>query len=132
VEPEQNDLLWHAVWKDVLQRELLLAAAEQNQIIIQDGEVDVRLDELRQEHQGLDQMVTERYGSMDSFRERLREDMIINRNIEDHVYAGINSPGERQARFQGWFAELQKSTEVVIFDPRLKSPGQASGCACCS
>jgi copper chaperone CopZ len=132
VEPEQNDQLWQAVWKDVLQRELLLAAAEQNQIIIQDGEVDVRLDELRQEHQGLDQMVTERYGSMDSFRERLREDMIINRNIEDHVYAGINSPGERQARFQGWFAELQKSTEVVIFDPRLKSLGQASGCACCS
>lgn len=131
-EPELNDQIWQAVWKDVLQRELLLAAAEQNQIIIQDGEVDVRLDELRQEHQGLDQMVRERYGSMDSFRERLREDMIINRNIDDHVYAGINSPGERQARFQGWYAELQKNTEVIIFEPRLKSIGQAGGCACCS
>lgn len=133
VESGQYDQLWQAVWKDVLQRELLLAAAEQNQIIVQDGEVDVRLDELRQEHQGLDQMVMERYGSMDSFRERLREDMIINRNIEDHVYAGINNPGERQTRFQRWYAELQKNTEVIIFDPRLKSLGQGgSGCACCN
>ena len=129
----QNDQLWQAVWKDVLQRELLLAAAEQNQIIIQDGEVDAKLDELRQEHKGLEQMVTERYGSVSSFRERLREDLVINRNIDDHVYAGIKSPGERQAKFQGWYAELQKNTEVIIFDPRLKSLGQGgSGCACCN
>lgn len=130
---EQSDQLWQTVWKDVLQRELLLSAAEQNQIIIQKGEVDARLDELRQEHKGLDQIVAERYGSMASFRERIREDMIINRNIDEHVYVGTNSPGERQAKFQGWYAELQKNTEVIIFDPRLKSLGQGgSGCACCN
>ena len=125
---DQNDQLWNSVWKDVLSRELLLSAAEQNQIIIQEGEVDARLDDLRQQHKGLEQIVTERYGSMDSFRERLREDMIINRNIDDHVYAGINDPRERQAKFQGWYAELQKSTEVIIFDPRLKSLGQGGSC----
>lgn len=129
----QNDQLWQAVWKDVLQRELLLAAAEENQIIIQEGEVDLRLDELRREHKGLDQIVTERYGSIASFRERLREDMIINRNIDDNVYAGAKSPEEKQAKFQGWYAELQKNTEVVIYDPRLKSLGSGgSGCACCN
>lgn len=129
----QSDQLWQAVWKDVLQRELLLSAAEQNQIIIQSGEVDAKLDELRQGHQGLEQLVTQRYGSMNNFRERLREDMIINRNIDDHVYAGVKSPGERQARFQEWYAELQKNTEVIIFDPRLKSLSDGgSGCACCN
>lgn len=129
----QDDQLLQSVWKDVLQRELLLSAAEHNQIIVQDGEVDTRLDELRQEHKGLDLIVTERYGSMDNFRERLREDMIISRNIDDHVYAGANTPGERQAKFQGWYAELQKNTEVIIFDPRLKALGQGgSGCACCN
>ena len=133
VAPEQNDQLWQTVWKDVLQRELLLSAAEKNQVIIQDGEVDARIDELRQKHKGLEQIVTERYGSMNNFRDRLREDMIINRNIDDHVYVGINSPGERKARFQGWYAELQKNTEVIIFDPRLKSLGQGGGgCACCN
>ena len=130
VKAGQNDQLWQAVWKEVLQRELLLAAAEENQIIVQDGEVDLRLDELRQEHKGLDQIVTQRYGSIDSFRELLREDMIINRNIDDHVYDGARSPGERQAKFQGWYAELQKKTEVVIFDKRLKAISQSSGGGC--
>ena len=130
---EQSDQLWQAVWKDVLQRELLLSAAEQNQIIIQEGEVDLRLDELRQEHKGFEQIVVERYGSIDNFRELLREDMIINRNIDDYVYAGVKSPGERQSKFQGWYAELQKNTEVIIYDPRLKSLGNAGGgCACCN
>jgi copper chaperone CopZ len=124
---DQNDKVWQAVWKEVLQRELLLAAAEENQIIIQEGEVDLRLDELRQEHKGLDQIVTERYGSIASFRERLREDMIINRNIDDHVYAGAKSPGAKQAKFQGWYSELQKNTEVVIFDKRLKAASQSGG-----
>jgi copper chaperone CopZ len=132
---EQNDKVWQAVWKEVLQRELLLAAAEENQIIIQNGEVDVRLDELRQEHKGLDQIVVQRYGSMDNFRERLREDMIINRNIDDHVYDDAKSPGAKQAKFQGWYSELQKNTEVVIFDKRLKAVSQSGGgCGggCCS
>jgi len=124
---EQNDKIWQAVWKDVLQRELLLSAAEGNQIVIQEGEVDLRLDELRQEHKGLDQIVTQRYGSVESFREILREDMIINRNIDDHVYAGARSPGEKQTKFQGWYDELQKNTEVVIFDKRLKAVSQSSG-----
>jgi copper chaperone CopZ len=130
---EQSDQLWQAVWKDVLQRELLLSAAEQNQIIIQEGEVDLRLDELRQEHKGFEQIVVERYGSIDNFRALLREDMIINRNIDDYVYAGVKSPGERQSKFQGWYAELQKNTDVIIYDPRLKSLGNAGGgCACCN
>lgn len=129
----KSDQVLKAVWKDVLQRELLLAAAEQNQIIVQDGEVNARLDELRQAHQELEQVVTERYGSMASFRERLRDDMIINRNIEDHVCAGISDPRERQAKLQSWYAELQENTEIIIFDPRLKSLNQGSGaCACCN
>ncbi|MGK2905211.1 MAG: cation transporter [Desulfuromonadales bacterium] len=131
--PGQNEQVWQAVWKEVLQRELLLSAADQSHIIVQDGEVDARLDELKKENRELDQIVTERYGSMDSFRKRLREDMIINRNINDHVYEGSSLPADRQAKFQGWYAELQKNTEVIIFDPRLKSMGQGgSGCACCN
>jgi copper ion binding protein len=128
-----DDQIWKTVWQDVLQRELLLAAAEQNLVIVQDGEVDVRLAELRQVHQGLEQVVTDRYGNMASFRERLREDMIINRNIEDHVCAGISDPRERQAKLQSWYANLQQNTEVIIFDPRLKSLNQGGGaCACCN
>lgn len=122
-----------ATWKDVLQRELMLTSAEKNMVVIQDGEVDLRLEELRQRHAGLDQLVTKRYGGMDQFRTRLREDMIISRNIEDHVYAGVKDPRVRKGKLQSWYAELQNSTEVIIFDPQLKALSQGgSGCACCN
>ncbi len=127
VTAEQDNQLWQAVWKEVLQRELLLSAAEENRIIIQEGEVDLRLDELKQEHKGLEQVVMQRYGSVDNFRKLLREDMIINRNINEHVYVDTKSPGEKQAKFQSWYAELQKNTEVVIFDQRLKTVSQSGG-----
>lgn len=128
-----DDQILKAVWQDTLQRELLLAAAEQNRVIVQDGEVDARLDELRQGHAELEQVVAERYGSMAEFRQRLREDLIIKRNIEDHVYAGTSDPRERQAKLQDWYAGLQKNTEVIIFDPQLKALNQGgSGCACCN
>ena len=133
----QVDRLWKTVWQDVLQRELLLSAAEQNKIIVQEGEVDVRLEELRQGHQGLDELVVKRYGTMEAFRARIREDMIIHRNIEGHVYAGIEDPVQQQNLVDKWYAELQSNTEVIIFDQRLKLLSQSgggcgSGGGCCS
>lgn len=123
----QVDQIWRAVWQDVLQRELLLSAAERNQIIIQQGEVDLRIEELQQGHQGLEELVVKRYGGMDAFRARIRDDMIINRNIEEHVYAGINDPAEQQKRVRQWYAGLRNDTEVIIFDKRLKSVSQSGG-----
>jgi copper chaperone CopZ len=127
VASSQNDQLWKTVWQDVLQRELMLSAAEENQVVIQNGEVDVRLDELRKGHQGLEELVAKRYGSMEAFRVRLREDMIINRNIEDNVYAGITDPGKQQGKLQQWYTDLQNNTEVIIFDTRLKAVSQGGG-----
>jgi copper chaperone CopZ len=132
VPPGQEDRIWQTVWKDVLQRELLLAAAEQNQVLIQPGELDLKIEELQKGHQGLEQLVVKRYGSMDAFRERIREDLIINRNIEDHVYAGVSDPQERQNKLQNWYANLQQNTDVIIFDQKLKSSSKGSGCACCN
>lgn len=137
VASSQNDQLWKTVWQDVLQRELMLSAAEQNQVVVQTGEVDARLDELRKGHKGLEGLVTKRYGNMDNFRTRLHEDMIINRNIENYVYAGITDPGKQQGKLRQWYTELQNNTEVIIFDTRLKAVsksggGCGSGGGCCS
>jgi len=126
----QDDKLWKTVWQEVLQRELMLSAAEQNKVVIQDGEVDVRIDELRKGHQGLEELVTKRYGSMGAFRSRIREDMIINRNIEDYVYAGIENPAQQQSKLQQWYTGLQNNTDVIIFDQRLKTLSQSSGGGC--
>ena len=94
---------------------------------MQPGEVDVRIDELKQGHQGLEELAVKRYGSMDAFRDRIREDMIINRNIEDHVYAEVVDERERQNRLQAWYADLQANTDVVIFDQTLKAAGKGGG-----
>lgn len=130
--PSQQSIVWQKVWQELLQRELLLAAAEENNIIIQNGEVDVRLNELRQEHQGFEQIITERYGDIERFRDRLREDMIIRRNLEENVYAGINDPQMQQSKFQSWYASLEENTNVAVFDPRLKNLKQGGcGGGCC-
>ena len=123
----QNDQLWKTVWQDVLQRELMLSSAEDNKVVVQDGEVEARLDELRKGHQGLDDLLVKRYGSVNVFRARLHEDMIINRNIEDYVYAGTTDPVEQKNKLQQWYAELQNNTVVVIFDSRLKAVSQGGG-----
>lgn len=123
----ENDQLWKTVWQDLLQRELMLSSAEKNQIVVQDGEVEVRLEELRMGHRGLDDLVAKRYGSMDAFRARLHEDLIINRNIQDHVYPGITDAGQQRIKLQQWYAELQTNTNVVIFDSRLKALSQGGG-----
>lgn len=127
VAAEQNDQLWKTVWQDVLQRELMLSSAEQNKVVVQDGEVEVKLEALRKGHQGLNDLVVKRYGSMETFRIRIHEDMIINRNIEDHVYAGVTDPGQQKIKLQQWYAELQSNTDVVIFDSRLKAVSQSGG-----
>ena len=122
-----------SVWKDVLQRELLLFAAERSQIVVQDVEVDVRIEKIMKGNKHLKESVAKRYGSKEEFRKRLREDMIINRNIEENVIAGITQQSERQKKLQQWYAELQKNVEVIILDPQLKIASQSgNGCACCS
>ena len=133
VQVSPDDRLLQETWKDVLQRELLLSAAEQNNVIVQPGEVEVRIDELKKGHQGMEQLVVKRYGNMDNFRARLHEDMIINKNIEEYVLAGVTEDHQRKSTLNSWYGELQNSTEVIIYDPQLKAASQASGgCACCN
>lgn len=130
---DQADRIRAAIWQEVLQRELLLAAAERSNITVQEGEIDLRFKEISGEHAGFEQLIATRYGSMQAFRELLRQDMVINRNLEEHVFREISSPLERQKIFQSWYTDLVQTTDVVIFDPRLKTASAKGGCGggCC-
>ncbi len=131
----QEDRLWQSVWQEVLQRELLLTAAEKNQVVVQPYEIEEKLEELQKGHEGLEGLVVKRYGSMDAFKNRLREDMVIKRTIEDHVYDGTTDPRERQDKLQAWYADLQRDTDVIIYDKKLKAATQGGGgcgSGCCS
>lgn len=133
--PDAVSAAWRQTWKEMLQRELLLSAAAQNEVTVQPGEVDARLQEITEQHQGLEDLIIAEYGSRENFRASLREDMIIQRNLENHVVAGISDPEQRESLLQSWYADLNQRTEVKIFDPRLKTltTSGAGGCggSCC-
>ncbi|PLY04939.1 MAG: hypothetical protein C0624_05090 [Desulfuromonas sp.] len=131
---EQNMALKRVLWDELVQRELMLYAAQENGVTVQNGEVERRLEEIYKQHPHFEEMLVTRYPDRQALHDQLRDDMIIQRNLENNVYAGIVNPQQRQQRLNQWFAELQKSTDVVIFDPEIKALSTAgSGCggSCC-
>jgi len=125
-----------AVWDELLQRELLLNAAEQAGVVVQDGEVEARLTKLASSHADFDQQVARRFGSQGALFARIKNDLIINRLLERQAATADVSPQDRPAVINGWYEELARSTEVVIFDPALRAAaamtgGSGCGGSCC-
>ncbi|MBW6513106.1 MAG: cation transporter [Desulfuromonadaceae bacterium] len=123
------------VWNDLLQRELLLGAAEENQVVVQDGEVAARIDSMKAQQPGFEQAVVARYGSLEQFTRLVRNEMIIQRNLELNVAPEGADDSLRNQRLQKWYQQLVSTTPVVIFDPELKAATESSagGCggSCC-
>jgi len=134
VEAPRSGLL-KAVWDEILQQEMLLAAAERNGVVVQDGEVDRELQKLQATDDGFSLAMEARYGSAEAFRQQLKEEMIIRRNIDEHVLKGTDDDAGRRARIDQWFRELAATTPVLIFDPALKAAmekgGKGCGGSCC-
>jgi hypothetical protein len=131
--PKQG--LLKAVWGEILQREILLAAAEKNGVVVQEGEVDLELQKLRAASGDFSAAVQARYGSEGEFRRQLKEDMIIRRNIDEHVLQGESDETLARQKIDLWFRELVAAIPVIIFDPALKAAvvggGKGCGGSCC-
>jgi len=122
--------LLSSVWDAILQRELLLAAAEKNAVVVQEGEVDLELRKMRTASGDFDAVVKTRFGSVDEFRRQLKEDMIIQRNIDEHVLQSEKDQNQARLKLNNWYRELSSSVPVVIFDPALKAAVNGSGKGC--
>lgn len=136
-QPEMRQQLAGQAWQSVKQRILLLDAADKNQVVVQDGVVELKVAQLSKQIPDFDNYVKNRFGSRDGFVQQTREDMIINKNIQEHVLAGVGSPTERQTRFNAWFKQLLNAP-VTIYDANLKQAatpsggcGSGSGGGCC-
>jgi copper chaperone CopZ len=131
--PQQG--LLKSVWGEILQRELLMAAAEKNAVVVQEGEVDLELQKIRTVNGGFDSIVQARYGSLEEFRRQLKEEMIVQRNIDEHVLQGEADQATVQLKLERWFRDLVAAVPVVIFDPALKTAveggGKGCGGSCC-
>ncbi len=114
-------------WQSLKQQILLLDAAEQNQVVVQDGEVELRIKQLRQQKPDFDTQILAQYGSSERFFQQTKAEMIIQRNIEEHVLSGIKEPRQRQARFNQWFQDLIGQSPVEIYDVGLKRAASKTG-----
>ena len=135
--PEMQAQVANQTWQSLKQRILLLSEAEKNQVVVQDGEVDLKINQLRLNMPNFDSYVAG-FSSADDFFRQTKEDLIINKNIQDHVLAGVVRPAQRQAQFNQWFQNLISNAPVVIYDASLKQTagakggcGSGSGGGCC-
>ena len=132
--PEARSQAAAQAWQTVLQRTLLLQAADVNEVVVQNGEVDLRIQKMRQSMPKLDAYITTRYGSLESFQQQLKEDMVINRNIDQFVLSQVKDPRQKQQVYGRWYQDLVDNTSITIYDQQLKqSASSAGGCGggCC-
>jgi copper chaperone CopZ len=126
--PQQG--LLKSVWGEILQRELLLAAAEKNAVVVQEGELDLELQKMRTANGDFDAVVQARFGGTEAFRRQLKEEMIIQRNIDEHVLQGEADQAMVRLKLDRWFRELTDAVPVVIFDSALKATVEGGGKGC--
>lgn len=133
--PMSEGSLGRDVWEETLRRALLLSAAEENGVVVQDAEVEREFERMGSRSDAFAAVIESRFGGAEAFKRALKEDLIIRRNLDDHVGAGIADPAQRQARLNAWYGELREKTPVVIFDPALKAAveggGKGCGGSCC-
>ncbi len=123
-----------SVWQEWLQREILLAAAEKNEVVVQDAEVSAKIDQMRKAMPQFDAMITARYGDAAGYFAKLKTDMTISRLLEERVFAGESDPFKRQNLFNNWYREASAATAVTVFDAALKNTlEKKGGCggSCC-
>lgn len=125
-----------SVWQQMLQREVLIVDATNNEVIVQDGEVALEIKKIREKFPDLDAYVAAEFGTFEAFAARVKTDMIIDRNIERNVIKDETDKVKQRALVNDWFAKVMSATPVEIYDADLKAVG-AGGCglgggSCCS
>lgn len=125
--------LRQALWQEVQERELLLGAAELQGTVVQETEVEHQVGLMRAGMPDFDRMVATRFGGLEAFAKKVRQDMTIRRTLEEGVLKGISDPAERQQKLNVWYQQLVAVTPVLVLDPALKAAAGGGGCggSCC-
>ncbi len=125
--------LRQALWQEVQERELLLSAAELQGTVVQETEVARQVGLMRAGMADFDRMVETRFGGLEAFSRKVRQDMTIRRTLEEGVLKGVSDPAQRQQKLDAWYQQLVATTPVLVLDPALKAAAGGSGCggSCC-
>ncbi len=133
--PASDPGLLRAAWGELAQRRILLLSAEGNGVVVHPGEVEGEIARMRGDRSDFDDLVASRFGGSQAFRNAVREALVIQRNLEGHLFTGGEDTAQRRLRFESWYRELSRENPVTLFDPDLRAAveGGGSGCggSCC-
>ncbi|SDM01488.1 Copper chaperone CopZ [Geoalkalibacter ferrihydriticus] len=127
----QSPAMAGQVWQQLVQRELLLADAAASGLVASEDEARQELHTLRQAMTDFEQRATARFGSLEAFLERLKDDLTIRRHLEQNVTNGEQNPRLRQLLVEQRLQEIGARIPVKAFDPALKAGGGGCGGSCC-
>ncbi len=124
--------LKQAVWSDLIQQELLLSDASRNGIVVQNGEVDLAIQKMKEKMPDFDKKVAAQFGSLDKFHAYLKTQMVVEKNIEENVVKGVDDRNEQRQKLNQWYSGLVEKTPVAVYDPALKAAAGGGGCGNCA
>lgn len=135
-DPQTERRVLRDAWSALLQRELLLNAAETQGIVVQESEVAQEVSRMSNGSAGFEDLIRQRFGDREAFSRHVRDELTIGHLIDQQFTAkGLPAPERRQA-LQQWYQRLVETTPVVIFDPAIKAAtsegGAGCGGSCCS
>jgi hypothetical protein len=64
---------------------------------------------------------------------RFENQVLLNRYLEENVFAGAASDNDKQNQYRAWFNNARVLSKVTIYDKTLKQLTQnaSSGASCC-
>jgi hypothetical protein len=78
----------------------------------------------------------------DYFMKRFENQVLLNRYLDENVFAGAASDDDRQNQYRAWFNNARGLSKITIYDSELKQLsrnqtsgsgcGRSSGASCCS
>lgn len=130
----ETQSLGQVAWERLLQREVLLAEAERQGLVVSDQEVSLEVDGMKEKVDNFEALILKRYDSLEAFQSAVKRNLLFERLFEKAVPTPNNDPAARNLALQKWYSELLARCPVTIYDPSLKIAAQnAGGCggACC-
>ncbi|MBE0598394.1 MAG: cation transporter [Desulfuromonadales bacterium] len=119
-------------WQQILQHALVMADAARAGVVVQPAEVAAEVERMGQGNSEFAATMSARFGGEENFFRLVRDEMTIQRHLQENVLPAETDPAGRQAAVDRWYRELTQSRPVSIFDPALKAAVQNSGgCSCC-
>lgn len=124
--------LW--AWQELLQRELLLLDSANHAVTVADEAVTAEIEKMRSAMPNFDTLVAARYGSVERFAVKLKDDLIIREHLDAHLFNGESDARKRQELVELRLQDLATRTPIFLYDADLKARmGSGGGCggACC-